>query len=165
LNSPVANAYAFCHSGKRDILVGTMREMPVPRWSSTHMAHIEQAAMRYCRLATSPGQLFNATATPEGIKQALLEMDAAVLNAYGLSARLERQLLDFFRGAERKGVGCPFDGYYPPDFKSIVPLHKYISSAYRRSTVDQVAERMKPGESSHVLASLRSAAEAFGEDS
>jgi len=165
LNSPVANAYAFCHSGKRDILVGTMRKMPVPRWSSTHAAHIEQAAMRYCTLAASPGQLFNATATPEGIKQALLEMDAAVLTAYGLPPRLERQLLDFFRGAERKGVGCPFDGYFPSDFASIVPLHKYVSSAYRRSTIDQVAERMTPGESAHVLASLRSAAEAFGEDS
>ena len=165
LNSPVANAYAFCHSGKRDILVGTMRKMPVPRWSSTRAAHIEQAAMRYCTLATSPGQLFDATATPEGIKQAILELDASVLRAYDLPVRLERQLLDFFRGAERKGVGCPFDGYYPPDFRSIVPLHKYISSAYRRSTIDQVAERMKPGESAHVLATLRSAAEAFEEES
>jgi hypothetical protein len=165
LNSPVANAYTSCHLGKRDVLVGTMRKMPVPRWSSAHAAHIEQAAMRYCKLATSPGQLFDTTATPEGIKQALLEMDAAVLHAYGLPARLERQLLDFFRGAERKGVGCPFDGYFPLNFKSIVPLHKYISSGYRKSTVDQVAERMRPGESSHVLAGLRSAAQAFGEES
>ena len=166
LNSPVANAFAFCHSSsKRDILVGTMRKMPVPRWSFTHAAHIEQAAMRYRALAASPGQLFHATATPEGIKQALLEMDAAVLKAYDLPARFERQLLDFFSGVERKGVGCPFDGYFPVDFRSIVPLHKYISSGYRRSTIDQVAARMKPGGSESVLESLRSAAEAFGEDS
>jgi hypothetical protein len=166
LNSPVANAYAFCHSSsKRDILVGTMRKMPVPRWSATRAAHIEQAAMRYRALTASPGQLFNAAATPEGIKQALLEMDAAVLSAYDLPARLERQLLDFFSGVERKGVGCPFDGYFPPDFKSIVPLHKYVSSGYRGSTIDQVAKRMEPGKSEHVLASLRSAAEAFGEES
>lgn len=165
LNSPVANAFASCHLGKRDILVGTMRKMPVPRWSSTHVAQIEQAAMRYRTLATSPGQLFDATATAEGIKQALLEMDAAVLTAYDLPARLERQLLDFFSGVERKGVGCPFDGYFPQDFRSIVPLYKYISSAYRGSTIGQVAERMKPGGSESVLQSLRSAAEAFGEDS
>lgn len=163
LNSPLANAFASCHSDKRDILVGTMRKMPVPRWSSTHAAHVEQAAMRYRALAASPGQLFDCTATPERIKQTLLEMDAAVLTAYGLPAQLERQLLDFFSGVDRKGVGCPFDGYFPADFKSIVPLHKYISSAYRESTIDQVAERMKPGESTHVLASLRSAAEAFEE--
>lgn len=165
LNSPLANAYTFCHSGKRDNLVGTMRKMPAPRLSLARVAHIEQAARRYRLLAASPGQLFDAAATPEGIRQALLEMDAAVLKAYDLPARLERQLLDFFNGVERKGVGCAFTGYFPADYESLVPLHKYISSAYRRSTIDQVAERMKPGESAHVLASLRSAAEAFQEDS
>jgi hypothetical protein len=165
LNSPLANAYAFCHSGKRDVLVGTMRAMPVPYWSLSHTAHIEQTALRYRTLAVSPGQLFDAAATPEGIKQALLEMDAAILRAYDLPTRLERQLLDFFCGVERKGVGCTFTGYFPPDFKSVIPLHKYISSAYRKSTIDEVATRMKPGESEHVLASLRSAAKAFGEDS
>jgi hypothetical protein len=166
LNSPVANAYAFCCSaGKRDILVGTMRRMPVPRWSSARAVHIEQAAMRYRTLATSPGQLFNNTATPESIRQALLEMDASVLRAYDLPVRLERQLLDFFSGAERKGVGCAFAGYFPADLKSLIPLHMYISSAYHRSTIDQVAARMQPGASAHVLASLRSATEAFKEDS
>ncbi|HSW01079.1 MAG TPA: N-6 DNA methylase [Sedimentisphaerales bacterium] len=165
LNSPLANAFASCHSGKRDILVGSMRRMPVPRWSSTHAGHIEQAAMRYRTLAASPGQLFDAAASSEGIKQALLEMDAAVLRAYDLPTRLERQLLDFFNGVERKGVGCTFTGYFPPDFESVMPLHKYISSAYRQSTIDEVAARLKPGKSEHVLASLRSAAKAFGEDS
>lgn len=165
LNSPLANAFASCHLGKRDVLVGTMRKMPIPRWSATGAAHIEQAAMRYRALTASPGQLFNTAATPEGIKQALLEMDAAVLAAYDLPARIERQLLDFFGGVERKGVGCPFNGYFPSYFKSIVPLHKYISSAYRESTIDEVAKRMKPGESESVLQSLRSAAEAFGEES
>lgn len=164
LNSPLANAFASCHLGKRDILVGTMRRMPMPHWSASHAAHIEQAAMRYRALAASPGQLFDAAATPEGIKQALLEMDVAVLAAYDLPARLERQLLDFFNGVDRKGVGCRFNQYFPSDFQSIVPLHKYISSTYRESTIDQVAERMKPGESSHVLASLRFAAEAFEEE-
>jgi hypothetical protein len=164
LNSPVANAFASCHLGKRDILVGTMRKMPVPNWSSTHAAHIEQAAMRYRVLTASPGQLFNAAATPEGIKQALLEMDAAVLKAYDCPAQIERQLLDFFSNVERKGVGCPFASYFPTDFKSLVPLHKYISSAYREATIDRVIKRMKPGESACVLAGLRSAAEAFGEE-
>jgi hypothetical protein len=92
-------------------------------------------------------------------------MDAAVLKLYGLPVRLEKQLLDHFRGHKRHGVGCEFSDYFPADFKSIVPLHKYISSAYRRSTIDQVVERMKPGESEHVIKALRSAAEAFGEDS
>lgn len=165
LNSPVANAYAHCHSGKRDILVGTMRRMPVPHWSTSSAARVEQAAMRYRALAAAPGELFDAAATPKGIKQALLEMDSAVLMAYGLPLRIERLLLDFFNGVERKGVGCRFKGYFPTGFKSLVPLHKYISSAYQHSTIDQVAARMKPGESESVVQTLRSAAEAFGEES
>ncbi|MBN1509765.1 MAG: N-6 DNA methylase [Sedimentisphaerales bacterium] len=142
LNSPVANAYAACHLGKRDVLVGTMRKMPVPRWSSVHTAHIEQAAMWYCRLATSPGQLFDATATPERIRQALLEMDAAVLGAYDLPPRLERQLLDFFRGAERKGVGCRFHDYFPADFTPTIPLWIYISDDFRRCRADYLISRI-----------------------
>ncbi len=165
LNSPVANAFAHCHSGKRDILVGTMRQMPVPHWSTSSAARIEQAAMRYRALAAAPGELFDAAATPEGIKQSLLEMDAAVLMAYGLPLRIERLLLDFFSGVDRKGVGCRFKGYFPTGFKSLVPLHRYISSAYQRSTIDQVATRMKPGESESMLQTLRSAADAFGEES
>jgi hypothetical protein len=64
----------------------------------------------------------------------------------------------------RKGVGCIFGDYYPAGFKSLVPLHKYISPGYRGSTIDQVAARFKPSESSAVTAALRAAAEAFGSD-
>jgi hypothetical protein len=45
-----------------------------------------------------------------------------------------------------------------------VPLHKFISSGYRGSTVDQVATRIKPGESSAGKAALRAATAAFGGD-
>ena len=101
-----------------------------------------------------------------------MRMDAAVIRAYSLPVRLERAVLDLFRlphtnrkRRRRKGVGGAFGDYFPANFKSLVPLHKYISSAYRRSTIDQVAARMRPGESESVLQSLRSAAEAFGEES
>jgi hypothetical protein len=159
LNSPVANAFAFCHSsGKRDILVGTMRKMPVPRWSPTQATRIEQAAMRYRKLAMSPGQLFEDAATPEGINQALSEMDAAVLRAYDLPPRLERQLLDLFTGVERKGVGCTFTGYYPAGFSSYLPLHLILSERFQRAAADVTADRFKPDQSAHVRAVLVAAA-------
>jgi len=133
LNSPVPNAFAYCSLGKRDILVGTMRKMPVPRWSPAHRAHIEQAAIRYRAIARSTGPLYHAEATPEGIRRALLEMDAAVLQAYDLPPRLERQLLDLFEGVERKGVGCKFTGYYPPGSSSCLPLHLLLSERFQRA--------------------------------
>jgi len=161
LNSPVANGFAHTHFGKRDNLVGTMRLMPVPRWSQENATRIEQAAMRYRALATSPGSLYQTEATPEGIRQALLEMDAAVLQAYNLPPRLERQLLDLFAGVPRKGVGCNFTGYYPAGFTSSLPLHYVISDSFKRAAADVTCDRFKPGQSDYVRKVLAAAA---GED-
>ena len=157
LNSPVANAFAYCQTFKRDILVGMMRRLPVPRQSPSQVAMVEQAAIRYRALATSDGQLFNAEATPEGIKQALLGMDAAVLCAYDLPPRLERQLLDLFTGVPRKGVGCTFTGYYPPGFTSYLPLHLLLSERFQRAAADLTVKRFKPGQSEHVRKALAAA--------
>jgi len=156
LNSPVANAFAYCTLGKRHNLVGMMRKMPVPRWSQAHAANIAQAAMRYRNLA-STGPLYDVEATPEGIKQALLQMDAAVLRAYDLPPRLERQLLDLFTNVERKGVGCEFTGYYRPGFSSCIPLHMLLSERFQRAAADVTADRFKPGESAHVREVLTTA--------
>ncbi len=163
LNSPIANAYAYCFLGKRDILVGTMRKMPVPSWSQTNADRIEQAAMRYRALATSKGPLYDQEASPEGIKRALLEMDAAVLQAYNLPPRLERQLLDLFSDAERKGVGCDFNGYYTPGFTSYLPLHLILSERFQRATADTTADRFRPSESDTVREAL-SAATGMGKE-
>lgn len=157
LNSPIANAFSYCHTFKRDILVGTMRKMPVPRWSAAQVAHIEQAARHYRALAASSGPLFEAEATPEGINRALREMDAAVLLAYDLPPRLERQLLDVFTGVPRKGVGCTFMGYYPAGFSSYLPLHLLLSERFQRAAADVTSDRFKAGESEHVREALAAA--------
>lgn len=158
LNSPVANAFAYCYLGV-DILVGTIREMPVPRWSSTQTIQIAKAALLYRELATSPGPLFNTSATSEGLKRALLEMDAAVLRAYNLPPRLERELLDLFAGAERKGVGCDdFRGYYPPGFQSHLPLHFLISDRFEDAAANRVGARFAAAPSPYVSAVLATAA-------
>ncbi|MCH9003612.1 MAG: hypothetical protein IIC02_13660 [Planctomycetes bacterium] len=121
-------------------------------------------------MVTEPDEYELREADDLAVSEALLHMDAAVMRAYGLPVRLERAVLDLFRLPQqrkkrrrRKGVGCVFGDYFPADFESLVPLHKYISATYRRSTVAEVAQRMKPGESPAVLAALRTASDAFGE--
>lgn len=161
LNSPIANAYAYCHLGKRDILVGTMRKMPVPRWSPSTAQRVEQAASRYRELAKSMGPLFDTEATPIGLKQALLEMDAAVLQAYDLPPHLERQLLDLFTGVERKGVGCEFRGYYPPGFTSHLPLHLLISDDFERAAADRVSNQYATSPAPYVREVLAATAAEF----
>jgi hypothetical protein len=157
LNSPLANAFSYCHTAKRDVLVGAMRKMPVPQRPEAHTVRIEQAALRYRVLATSTGPLFEPEATPEGIRQALLEMDAAVLEAYDLPPRLERQLLDLFADVPRKGVGCEFTGYYPRGFSSYLPLHLILSERFQRAAADATSDRFKPGQSEHVREALAAA--------
>jgi len=164
MNSPVANAFAYCHSLKRHTLVGDLRKMPVPRLSEAHAALIEQAAIRYRELATAPGPLYQTEATQGGIRRALLEMDAAVLQAYDLPPRLERQLLDLFTGVPRKGVGCEFTGYYPPGFTSFLPLHLILSDRFQRAAADVTSERFKPGESAYVKQVLAAATAEAEED-
>jgi hypothetical protein len=158
LNSPVANAFAYCHLGKRDILVGTIRRMPVPHWSADHATRIEQAALYYRERASSLGPLFDLPSSTDSIKLALLSMDAAVLRAYDLPPRLERQLLDLFTGVERKGVGSDFRGYYPRGFTSYLPLHLLISEDFEQAAADRVSERFAASSSSHVRQVLAAAA-------
>jgi hypothetical protein len=140
LNSPIANAFVYTHLGKRDIIAGTLKKMPLPKLSSDQAAQIERAALHYYSIA-SDGPLFNNSATPEGIREALLAMDAAVLRAYDLPARLEHELLTLFWRVERKGVGCQFDGYYGPDSRPFQSLYVRLSEEFQRSTAGQILQR------------------------
>lgn len=184
LNSPIANAFVASRTMRKHNYEGILGDVPLPLVNQRVIDEVVAAARAYRVLATrrdaevvadmkasaTRSNLF-ATASPEvpvspesAVRDALLALDAAVLRAYSLPIKLERQLLDYFNGNTRAGVGCTFGDYYPADFKSLVPLHKYISANDRGSTIEQVVARMKPGSSSAVAAALRAAAEAFGGD-
>jgi hypothetical protein len=169
LNSPLANAYAYCNTMQKHIYDGLIAALPLPMRWETHVRPIVDAATSYLE-AVKPPDGFALQADDNTVaREALLSMDAAVMRAYGLPVRFERAVLDLFRlpplrkaARRRKGVGCVFGDYYPADFKSLVPLYKYISASYRSSIVDTVARRIKPSESSVGTAALRAAARAFG---
>ena len=96
------------------------------------------------------------------VRKQLLQIDAEILRLYDLPPRLERQLLDFFKGEDRAGVPVKFSRYYPEDFRPSIPLHMYISAEYQRSTVSALKKRWKPGESTAVQEALDLAVESFG---
>ncbi len=158
LNSPISNAFAFCHSGKRQTLVGEWRQLPLPAMTNEASRAIESAASAYLAIAKASESAFMQPDIKHRVQQALLALDAAVLRAYDLPPRLERQLLDLFTGVERKGVGCDFRGYYPPGFTSCLPLHMIISDRFQRAKADVTADRFKPGESEYVRDVLAAAA-------
>jgi hypothetical protein len=50
-NSPIGNAYAYCSSGKRDILTGNLSLMPVPDPRKLDLSVLEEATCKYLRAA------------------------------------------------------------------------------------------------------------------
>jgi hypothetical protein len=70
----------------------------------------------------------------EVLNRLLVEIDAAVLRAYDLPPRIERRLLEFFRGHEQaRRVDHTFRGWIPEDFTAYVPLHEYIGPLLREN--------------------------------
>ncbi len=153
LNSPLANAYAFCRSGKRDVLAGDMGRMPVPDLAACDLAPLEKAASEYLAAAraiasrpqpTKPSaqenkstdqmQLFKgevevAAAAPEAERLKFLHwrVDAEVLRLYKLPAKLERRLLDLFGGIRRRGVPFVQTEYFPKGYTDLDRLSDLLA--------------------------------------
>lgn len=115
--SPIANAYAYSWSGKRQTLVKEWEAMPLPAPTITQQEGIEAAAGAYLKVAVPPAPFTVLPADDATIRRALLDLDAAVLRLYELPYNLERQLLGIFDDVDRPGVGCTFRGY-PPGWSS-----------------------------------------------
>ncbi len=163
-NSPVANAFAYTHSMKRDILAGTMRRMPIPHSWKAGIDPVVQAARAYLRAVTGdPHALLVKQRDPDYLCRLFLQIDAEVLRLYDLPPRLERELLDLFAGWPRPGVGFPFDRYYPPHFEPCFPLHEYLSDSFPQSTAGALRERHQDVVSSDISAAMQAAVEAFQE--
>lgn len=144
LNSPVANAFTKAHSGKRDILSGTLEELPIPHLEAQRVAAVEEAAKAYRKAAAKlsgrigkmSGQRKAAEAAdampplpgmeehsgPSSTQQEELKylhwrMDSAVFALYQFQPAMERRLLDYFGTQERVGVPFKQTEYYPSGFQ------------------------------------------------
>jgi hypothetical protein len=165
LNSPIANAYAYCHTMQKHNYDGLIAKLPLPQRWENHVLPVVEAARAYLQ-AVRPSELLALRADNEATAcEALLAMDAAVMRAYDLPVRLERAVLDLFslppvKGEDRrrKGVGCVFGDYYPSGFTSYLPLYMIISDRFRRAAADVTVDRFKPGESEYVGDILSAAA-------
>lgn len=157
LNGPLANAYVYCLATKMHIIGSDLLKLPIPRGPADWMGAVVSAAQAYLAAAADTGGFFQPDPDPAVVRGKLLAMDAAVLKAYDLPPRLERQVLDLFTGMSRKGVGCPFTGYYLPGFSSYLPLHVLLSEGFQRARADVTSDRFKPGQSEHVREALAAA--------
>jgi hypothetical protein len=116
LNSPVANAYAYAHLGKRDNTVGDIRKMPMPKGRS--FEGIEQAATAY---------LVTASSGPTSeLGRLLLRVDSEVLKLYSLPIELEHRLLGLFSGQQRVGVSFKQTRYLPEDLEGKIRFSDFL---------------------------------------
>jgi hypothetical protein len=160
LNSPLVNAFVFCHSMREDNKVETIRSIPIPLLNKTSIKKINSLVKTYFSL--DAGEIFLSSS--DKLKEDILfSIDAEILRLYDLPPELEKQLLDFFAGHQRKGVDFKFDRYYPEGFESWIPLHEYLSEEYQRSTPSFVKKWVEETRSPELIKALEIAMEAFKE--
>jgi hypothetical protein len=138
-NSPLANAYSYSFSGKRDVLAGLMRNMPVPNLAGLNTNEVRDAVNAYLRAVRDEStEQQDSPSTLERLRELHWRVDSEVLRLYALPVRLERQLLDLFKHAERRGVPFHQTSYFPKHFTDHVSLRQFLCiTAYW----DEVNER------------------------
>lgn len=95
LNGPVANAYISVHSPSKMIRVSAISQIPIPKILPDRLADL---VADYSDRLANPKVLCH---DDEYLDALLMQIDALVLEAYDLPPRLEHELLDYFRGADR----------------------------------------------------------------
>jgi N-6 DNA methylase len=137
LNSPVANAFVSTREGKTDITMETLKLVPVPHFTESQRERLRSLIRRY--------QGFTRTASTLADPERLLkEIDALVLDGYRMPPRLERQLLDFFRGQARP-TSHSFSEYIPKDCGVYFSLSEYLSPDFAAATSGELVKRLAHG--------------------
>src|SRR6266404_3299425 len=126
-NSPFANAYSYSFSGKRDVLAGLIREMPVPDLHGFNPAALMEAVNAYLTATRGQNPQSDSLQSLDQLKELHLRVDAEVLRLYNLPAQLERQLLNLFAGAKRRGVPFRQTRYFPEAFSDALTLQQLLS--------------------------------------
>ena len=143
MNSPLANASIYAQEGKIGTHVRTIKELPIPLLENIENAKIEKLIKLYLS--------FRKTGDTSDIEEdfirksysTILSIDSLILKAYDLPPRLERKLLDFFKGYSRP-VPFPFPDYYPADFKPCIPLSKYLEMDMKKASAGELLKRIAP---------------------
>lgn len=145
LNGPVANAYLTENSGKGEFTFESIYRIPFPILSDKQIEVVNRLVDEYVVAAEG-----NNDSRADLL---LRQIDATVLTAYGLPPRLERKLLDYFRGESRL-VPFEFADYFPPDFEPCFSLADWLTGKPANATVERFTSRSRDLPP-HILAALQ----------
>lgn len=145
LNGPVANAFIFTHEGQQHNRKRILAQIPLPYLTEDQHITLDRLVEEYRGITNAPNDIFsntgNSLSYEDVLRRICLQIDAVILKAYNLPPRIERNLLDFFRGHQRR-VPFPFTEYFPVEFKPTIPLWMYISDDYQRCRADYLVSRI-----------------------
>ncbi|MEQ9244936.1 MAG: SAM-dependent DNA methyltransferase, partial [Nitratireductor sp.] len=132
LNGPLANAFLTERASNQHFTNELLKLLPMPKRG---LGRVVEAVKRYRAACGVSGAETLQAAESDGVPNSLLiEIDAEVLRAYDLPPRVERRLLEFFRGHEHeRRVDHPFLGWLPEDFTAYMPLHEYLGPLVERN--------------------------------
>jgi type I restriction-modification system DNA methylase subunit len=141
VNGPIANAFTTSRElGRKHNRITTIEKIPVPELGTSDVQAITSLVRKYTEsLQSFPKTQPNLPVLwvpPDKAQEAerlLWEIDATVLKAYNLSPRLERELLEYFRG-ERRPTRHEWRHWFPEDFQPFIPLHEYLSSDHLKAS-------------------------------
>ena len=136
LNGPVANAFIAVHSPANRIRASAIEQIPIPPSLPNQLADL---VAEYSALLAAPKALRE---NDERLAALLTQIDATVLEAYDLPPRLERQLLEYFQGAERP-VAHPWAHWDITDPMPGLRLAERVSGRFRPNG-DWIAEVFRP---------------------
>jgi hypothetical protein len=139
LNGPVGIAYIACHSPPDRIRVSAVNAVPIP---PEVPRELEGLIKQYTRIAAQGEGLFSERTT-ERADKLLNQIDALVLRAYDLPPRLEKQLLEYFRGSTRPTVH-EWTHWFPVGFSPYIPLYEYLSDDYRKARKENLLSVFAP---------------------
>lgn len=140
INSPVANAFVATREGKTNITIETLKKIPVPHFTESQRERLRSFVKRYQEATKLPALMRNSDDDPE---QLLKEIDALVLAGYRMPPRLERQLLDFFRGHYDRPASHEFGDYFPLDFEAYFSLSEYLSPEFAKKNIGDLLKHLE----------------------
>lgn len=145
LNGPIANAFISTHEGQQHNRKQVLAQIPLPYLTEAQHITLDRLVEEYRGIMNASNDFFSNTSNlslyEEVLRRTCLQIDAIILKAYNLPPRIERNLLDFFRGHQRR-VPFPFTEYFPVEFKPTIPLWMYISDDYQRCRADYLISRI-----------------------
>lgn len=161
LNSPIANSFLFLNSHKKHNSNLLISQIPLPHFNQLENGEIQKAVSCFTKHRSewlNNGHKLQTIANEPDWDLLLKQIDALVLKAYNLPARLERQVLDVFKHCTKRG---PFDfkPYFPDNYKSWTPYHEYLSERYSNGTAKRMLSEAPDISDPEILAALEDVSE------